>query len=146
MSVVLRAFDGNGNLVAGPGVRNPSSITLAAGQQYAKLVSELFGLQSFDGWIEADASAPGLGIFVATGSGDMLQLDGTVPRDPSADFVLPHGDALAVLVNPSARPATVTLTDFAAAQTHSLTIPARRKIVMPLAGAAGVPSSAPLST
>src|SRR5207237_460008 len=57
MSVVLRAFDGNGDLVAGPGVRNPSSITLAAGQQYAKLVSELFGLQSFDGWIEAESLA-----------------------------------------------------------------------------------------
>ena len=146
MSVVLRAFDGNGNLVAGPGVRNPSSITLAAGQQYAKLVSELFGLQSFDGWIEADASAPGLGIFVATGSWDMLQLDGTVPRDPSADFVLPHGAALAVLVNPSGRPATVTLTDFASAQTQSLTIPARGKIVMPLAGAVRVRSSEPLAT
>src|SRR5204862_7266467 len=40
MSVVLKAIDERGNLVVGPGVRNPTSITLRAGQQYAKLVSE----------------------------------------------------------------------------------------------------------
>jgi len=147
MSVVLKAFDESGNLVVGPGIRNPTSITLTAGQQYARLVSELFGLQSFDGWIEADASAPGLGIFVATGSSDMQGLYGTVPRDLSADFVLLHAGALEVLVNPSARAASVTLTEFGSGQTLSpLTIPARGRIVFLLHSPVRVRSSEPLAT
>ena len=145
MSVVLKAIDESGNLVVGPGVRNPTSITLTAGQQYAKLVSELFGLQTFDGWIEADASAPGLGIFVATGSWDMQRLDGTVAQDLSSDFVLLHAGVSAILVNPSARVANITLTELASGQTLSLTIPARGRIVTPLTGAVRIRSSESLA-
>ncbi|HYR43959.1 MAG TPA: IPT/TIG domain-containing protein, partial [Terriglobia bacterium] len=119
-SVVLRAMDAKGNLITGTGIRNPTAITLAAGQQYAKLISELFGLQSFDGWIEADASTTGLGIFVATGSWDMQRFDGSVMRDPSMDFVLFHTGASAILVNPTARPANVTLTELASGRSQQL--------------------------
>ena len=141
MSVVLKAIDVNGNLITGTGIRNPTSVTLTAGQLYAKLVSELFGLQSFDGWIEADAAAPGLGIFVVTGSWNMQRLDGTVPRDPSSDFVLFHGGASALLVNPSPRIANVTVIDFAGGQDQSFTIPARSRIVISLTGPVRVRSS-----
>src|SRR5207248_1074520 len=111
MSVVLKAMDANGNLVSGSGVQNPTSITLSAGQQYSKLVSELFGIQSFDGWIEADASAAGLGIFVTTGSWDMQRLDASVVRDVCSDFVFFHAGASAILANPTVRPANVTMTE-----------------------------------
>src|SRR5262249_45395276 len=52
MTVVLRAYDANGAMVFGSGIRNPATISLAAGQQYAKLLTELLGLQTFDGWVE----------------------------------------------------------------------------------------------
>src|SRR5207247_1456625 len=81
MTVVLRAYDANGALIVGAGIRNPATISLAAGQQYARLLPELLGIQSFDGWIEAEASAPGLGIFIATGAWDSSTLDGSVARD-----------------------------------------------------------------
>ena len=144
-SVVLRAMDANGNLITGAGIRNPTAITLAAGQQYAKLVSELFGLQSFDGWIEADASATGLGIFVVTGSWDMQRFDGSVVRDLSTDFVLFHTGASAILVNPSARVANVTLTELGTSRRQLLTIPARGRLVTTLAGVVRVQSSEALA-
>ncbi len=148
MSVVLKAMDANGNLVSGSGVRNPTSITLGAGQQYAKLVSELFGIQSFDGWIEADASAAGLGIFVTTGSWDMQRLDASVARDVSSDFVLFHAGASAILVNPSVRSANVTITEFTTSTTgrmQSLTIPMHGQVVMTVNGAVRVQSSEALA-
>jgi Matrixin/IPT/TIG domain len=145
MSVVLKAMDANGNLITGPGIFNPTTIALAANQQYAKLVSELFGLQSFDGWIEADASAAGLGIFVATGSWDMQHLDGIVPRKPSTDFVLFHKGASAILVNPSPREAAVTFTEFGTGRIQSLSFPPQSRIVSPLTGAMHVQSSEALA-
>jgi hypothetical protein len=84
MSVVLRAMDSDGALIGGAVVRNPATVNLAAGQQYARLVTEIFGLETFDGWIEIEASAPGLGIFTATGSWDTSQLDGSVARETSS--------------------------------------------------------------
>jgi hypothetical protein len=145
MSIVLKAMDANGNLVSGSGIRNPTSITLGAGQQYAKLVSELFGIQSFDGWIEADASAAGLGIFVTTGSWDMQRLDASVARDVSSDFVLFHAGASAILVNPSARTANVTMTEFTTGHLQSLTIPPHGRVVTTLNGVVRVQSSEALA-
>jgi hypothetical protein len=144
-SVVLKAMDGSGNLISGSGIRNPVTISLTAGQQYAKLVSELFGVQSFDGWIEADASAPGLGIFVATGSRDLQHLDGNAVRDPSSDFVLFHPGASAILVNPSVRIANVTLTEFGTGRNQSLTIPPRGRSITTLTGVVRVQSSEALA-
>ena len=145
MSVTLSAIDANGNLITATGIRNPTTITLAPDQEYTKLVSELFGLQSFDGWIEADASAPGLGIFVATGSTDMQHLDGSVVEDLSTDSLLFHTGASAFLVNPSPRVANVTLTAFGTTAGQSLTIPPRSRFVTSLSGVTRVQSSEPLA-
>src|SRR5262249_17403799 len=134
MTVVLRAYDANGAMVFGSGIRNPATISLAAGQQYAKLLTELLGLQTFDGWVEVEASAPGLGIFTATGGWDSLTLDGSVARDPSADFVLFHAGASAVFVNPSSRSASVTMTFLGANATQSLSIAPRGRFVTTLPG------------
>jgi hypothetical protein len=146
MSVALSAFDTNGNLITGSGIQNPVTITLTAGQEYAKLVSELFGLQSFDGWIEADASATGLGIFVATGSSDMLHLDGTTVVDLSDDFILFHPGASAILVNPSSRVANLTLTALSTGTSQSLAIAPRSRLVTTLGDVTRVHSSEPLSS
>ena len=145
MSVVLRAFDDNGALIAGPGVRNPTTITLTAGQQYARLLPELFGIPNFDGWIETEASSSGLGIFTATGAWDMSTLDGSVARDPSADFVLFHAGASAIFVNPSTRIANVTMTAFGTGSGQSFTIPARGRVVRALTDIVRVQSSEALA-
>src|SRR5262249_23949361 len=61
MSVVLKAFNASGMMImANSRVQNPVTINLAAGQQYARLIQELFGMTAFDGWIQVEASAPGL--------------------------------------------------------------------------------------
>src|SRR6185369_9554802 len=137
--------DASGNPITGTGVRNPSMISLIAGQQSAKLISELFGVQTFDGWIEVEASAPGLGIFTATGAWNMSSLDGSVARDTSTDFVLFHAGASAILVNPSSRPANVTMTSLGASGTQSFSIPPRSRVVTTLGSAVRVQSSEALA-
>lgn len=139
MSVVLKAMDANGNLISGTGVRNPTTVTLSAGQQYARLISEIFGVQTFDGWIETEASAPGLGIFTATGSWDLTRLDGAAVRALSSDFVLFHAGASAVLVNSSTRTASVSM------GSQPLTIPPRSRIGITVPGIVRVQSSEPLA-
>lgn len=141
MSVVLKAMDSSGALIAGAGVRNPAAVTLAAGQQYARLLPELFGIQTFDGWIEAEASGSGLGVYTATGSWDMKTLDGSVAGPASADFVLFHSGASAVLVNPSTRAANVTISAFGVASGQSLSIPARSRVAVPVSGVTRVRST-----
>lgn len=145
MSVSLSAFDNNGNLINGAGIHNPTTITLAANQEYTKLVSELFGLQSFDGWIEADVSATGLSIFLATGSTDMQHLDGAAVSDLSADFLLFHPGASAILVNPSPRTANVTLSGLGAITTQAVTIAPHSRFVTTIPGVTRIQSSEALS-
>ncbi|HYR87119.1 MAG TPA: IPT/TIG domain-containing protein [Terriglobia bacterium] len=145
MSVVLKAMDSSGALISGVGVRNPTAVTLAAGQQYARLISEIFAVTAFDGWIEVEASANGLGIYTATGSADMTQLDGNVVRDLSTDFVLLHTGATTILVNPSTRTANVTVTTVGTANIQSLTIAPRSRMVMTSPGVVRVQSSEALA-
>jgi hypothetical protein len=145
MTVVLRAYDATGAPILGSGVRNPTTITMAAGQQYAKLLSELFGLATFDGWVEVEASAPGLGIFTATGAWNMSTLDGSVARDASTDFVLFHSGASATFVNPSTRTANVTMTSMTTQVVQSFTIPARGMFVTTLSSTVRVQSSEALA-
>jgi hypothetical protein len=145
MTVVLRAYDANGALVFGPGIRNPATVSLAAGQQHAQLVTELLGLQSFEGWIEAEASAPGLGIFTATGAWDTSSLDGAIARETSADFVLFHAGAVAVLVNPSPRAANVVMTSLTTTATQSFSIAPKAMVVTTLESAVRVQSSEALA-
>jgi hypothetical protein len=144
MSVVLKAYDANGNLVEGGGVQNPVTLALSAGQQYARLIQELFGLYSFDGWIRIAASKAGLGVYSATGSWNMSEMDGAIARDPSTDFILLHPGATAVLVNPSPRTATVTITDFDT-NSETVTIPPLSKASVPVSAISRVQSSEALA-
>jgi hypothetical protein len=109
------------------------------------LLSEIFGVTTFDGWVEAEASASGLGIYTATGSWNMTRLDGAVARTTSSDFVLFHAGASATLVNPSPRPANVTLTAMGTAGSQSLAIPARGRITITVPGIVRVQSSEALA-
>jgi hypothetical protein len=145
MTVVLRAYDSNGTAILGPGIRNPATISLAAGQQSAALLAELIGLQSFDGWIESEASNSGLGIFTATGAWDMSTLDGSVARDTSADFVLFHAGATAIFVNPSTRTANVSMTFLDGIGSRSFSIPPRGRFVTTLTNPVRVQSSEALA-
>jgi hypothetical protein len=145
MNVVLRAFDATGAYILGPGIRNPVTVSLATGQQSAKLVSELFGVQTFDGWIQVEASAGGLGVFTATGALDLSAMDGTVARDLSTDFVMFHAGATAILVNPSPRVATVSITDLGTGNIQQVPIPATGRLVSSLSGAARVKSTEALA-
>jgi hypothetical protein len=145
MSVVLRAYDANGNMILGSGIRNPATLSLSAGQQYAKQISELFGLKSFDGWIQAEASAPGLGIFVATGARDLSTLDGSVIRETSSDFVLFHQGGSAIFVNPSSRAANVTMTAFGTNAIETFSIPSKGRVVKTLSMPVRVKSSEALA-
>jgi hypothetical protein len=145
INVVLRAFDNDGAYILGPGIRNPVTVSLAAGQQSAKLVSELFGVQTFDGWIQLEASAPGLGVFTATGAVDLSSMDGSVARDTATDFVMFHGGASAILVNPSPRSATVTITDLRAGSNQGFTMPPVSRLVITLNGPARVQSTEALA-
>jgi hypothetical protein len=146
MLVTMRAMDDDGNLISGPGVRNPFIITLGAGQQSARMIPEIFGIGSFDGWIEIEASAPGLGVYTATGSPDAREMDGGVARELSPDFVLFQPAATAILINPSSRLAEVTITDFGSGASRSLTIPPRGKITTALSESPSrIRSSEPLA-
>jgi hypothetical protein len=145
MTVVLRAMDSSGTLISGVGVRNPTAVTLAAGQQYARLIPEIFGISTFDGWIEAEASVSGLGIYTATGSLDMTQLDGNVVGDLSSSFVLFHPGASAVLVNPSTRSANLTITSMGTGTVQPVSVPPRSRIVMTVPNIVLVQSSEALA-
>jgi hypothetical protein len=139
MSVTLSAFDNNG------AVLGTTTISLNPGQQYAKLVSELFNLSSLEGWVEAVPSAPGLGVFTATGSRDNRDLDGSVPRDLLSDFVVLHGGATLWIANPSTQPATVTITAVGTSTLATLNIPGRGRISTILQSASRVVSSQPVA-
>jgi matrixin/IPT/TIG domain-containing protein len=145
MTVVFRAYDSNGAMIFGPGIRNPAAVSLNAGQQYARLLPEIFGFQTFDGWLEVEASTPGLGVFTATGAWDLSMLDGAVAADASTDFVLFHPGASAIFVNPSPRVANVTMTFMSAPGGESFSIPPRGRVVRTINGAVRVQSSEALA-
>jgi hypothetical protein len=145
MTVTLRAMDSNGTLITGPGIENPVVVNLAARQQYTRLVSDLFGLQTFDGWIEASPSVAALNIFTAVGTLDSTQLDAYIARETSADFALFHIGASAIIVNPSTRTASVTISAFGATGSESLSIPPRSRVVKTITAAERVRSSEPLA-
>jgi len=145
MSVVLKAFDTAGNLIMGSGIENPVTISLSAGRQYARLVRELFGFGTFDGWIQVEASAAGLGAYTATGTTNMSEMDGSVPSRTSADFVLFHPGGLAFLVNPSPTlTANVTINEFGTGNSRTLTIPPMARISTPVSAVSRVQSTEPL--
>jgi hypothetical protein len=145
MNVVLRAFDSGGAYILGAGIRNPIRISLSAGQQYARVLPELFGIQTFDGWIQVEATSPGLGVFTATGAWDLSTLDGSVARDAATDFVLFHSGASAILVNPTPRTANVMITDVNTGIGTSISIPPLSRYIQALSGVKRVHSSEALA-
>jgi hypothetical protein len=139
MSVTLRAMDNNGAILG------TSTVSLNPGQQYAKLVTELFNLSSLEGWVEVVPSGPGLGIFSATGSRDDRDLDGLVPRELLSDFIVLHAGSTLWMVNPSAQPATVTITGIGSSTSTTLNIPPRGRISTTYPAASRIVSTQPLA-
>jgi hypothetical protein len=132
-------------LVSGHGVRNPATVTLAAGQQQARVIGDVFGLTSFDGWIEIESLAADLGVYAATGSADVTELDGIVPREPSSDFLVMHAGATLVMVNPFSRSATATIRDLVQGTTRTMEVPARSRVTTSITGISRVTSTEPLA-
>jgi hypothetical protein len=139
MSVTLNAVRDSG------AVAGTATVSLNPGQQYAKLITELFSLPSFEGWVEVVPSAPGLGVLAATGSRDNRDLDAIVPKNLSSDFVMLHGGATLWMVNPAGQPASVTVSGIGSASSTTLTIPARGRTGVTLQAAARITSSLPLA-
>jgi hypothetical protein len=139
MSVTLNAVTNSG------AVAGTATVFLNPGQQYAKLITELFSLPSFEGWVEVVPSAPGLGVLAATGSRDNRDLDAIVPKDLLSDFVMLHAGATLWMVNPSGQSAAVTVTAIGSSSPTTLNIPARGRARVTLQGASRVTSSQPLA-
>jgi hypothetical protein len=139
MSVTLRAMDNSG------AVLGTNTVSLNPGQQYARLVTELFNVSSLEGWVEVAPSGPGLGIFSATGSRDDRDLDGLVPRDLLSDFIVLHAGSTLWMVNPSPQAATVTITAIGSSTSTTLNIPARGRISTTLLAASRIVSTQPLA-
>ena len=132
--VVLRAINIDGALTLGPGIRNPASVRLEPGEQWARLIPEIFGVVSFTGWFELEASDPSLRTYMTTGRTDLVRFDGARSASPSKDFFLFHEGANATLVNPSAKSVTATITRVATGTSQPFEIPARSRRTTPLTG------------
>ena len=143
--VVLRAIDTDGTLPMGPGIRNPTAIHLEAGEQLARLVPELLGLSSFNGWIELEASSEGLDAYAATGREDLRGVDGVRPSPASTSFYMLHGGADAYLVNPGTESTTVTIRRLDDGTSLPLEIPPRSRRTTPLEGPVLMSSPLPVA-
>src|SRR5262249_28007844 len=118
---------------------------LAAGQQSARLISELFWVFNFDGWIEIEESSPGLGVYTASGSWNLQQMDGSVGRDTLNHFFMFYARGTPVLVYPSTRVATVTITDVSTAAVRTLMLAPRSRVSTTLTNVSRIRSSEPLA-
>ncbi len=143
--VVLRAVNTDGSIPMGLGIRNPTAIQLEGGQQWARLVSEIFGLSGFDGWIELEASENNLRAYAATGANDLSQFDGVSPAAPATDFFFLHRGASAILVNPDPQPVTATITDLDTQLSSLLEIPPLSRKTMPLTSPVRITASTPIA-
>ena len=132
--VVLRAIDIDGALALGPGIQNPATARLGPGEQWARLIPEIFGSDSFTGWFELEASDTDLRTYMATGRTGLVRFDGASSASPSKDFFLFHEGANAILINPGAQSVTATITRLATRTSQPLEIPARSRRTTPLTG------------
>ncbi|MFQ5740423.1 MAG: RHS repeat domain-containing protein [Acidobacteriota bacterium] len=116
------AYNRSGQL-AGYG-QNPSSERLAAGQQSARLASEIFqtGAEAQDAWVELSSNSTRLSSFFQFGNGSLTELDGSIAlsrhnREFFFSRVYQGDDALRdqraqtylSLANPTSEPVTVVL-------------------------------------
>ena len=143
--VVLRAVNTDGSLPMGLGIRNPTTIGLEPGQQWARLVSEIFGLSGFDGWIELEASENSLRAYTATGANDLSEFDGASPAVPATDFFFFHSGGSAILINPSLQSVTATITNLDTQQSSPLDIPPRSRRTTPLAAPVRITAATPIA-
>jgi len=134
-SVVLKAINDNGQQLAS------TSLELNAGQQVARLISELFGLNAFDGWVEIQSNDVGLKVYATTGSRDTHNLDGSVPGDSVKEFVALHAGWILHLVNPSLQTAMVTLNPVAGGAGLTASIPPRGRFRLELPWTARISST-----
>ncbi len=143
--VVLRAVNPDGSLPTGLGVRNPTSIRLEPGQQWARLLSEIFGISVFDGWLDLEASEAGLRAYTTSGTLDLNEFDGASPALSATDFFFFHTGADAILINPSTESVTAMITDLDTAQSLPLEIPPRSQRTTPLDGPVRIVAPAPIA-
>ncbi len=118
VQVVYRLYDNEGNLVLGPGITNPLSLTLDPGEQLPVLSTQIFDVPSGNtpGWVEVQATSPDVRAFYLYGADDLSFLDGAdVSGETMTDFVFHRvqddGDTYFTslsLVNPNATEASIT--------------------------------------
>jgi hypothetical protein len=143
---VLVAIDPDGELVAGMGIRNPRTIELGAGEQWARLVDEIFGLPAFDGWIEVRSSSASLRSYVSVGARSLERVDGAAPSLPTTDFHLLHGDATAVLVNPGWTNVTATIRSVSGSNDElEVAVPARSRREVGIGRAVRITTTGPVA-
>lgn len=114
----VTAFGEDGDLLAGDGLTNPASVTIPAGQQLARLTSELFGRdfpEGVIGWIQAVSPVPGLTGFFILLDGSLNGMDGAdlppLGLELAFNQVRLDGGHSTVLnvFNPNSQPAQVEL-------------------------------------
>jgi len=149
-TAVLTMISSDGTPLAAAGLRNPRTISLGAGQHYARLIPELFGIDppTSGGWIEIEASSADLGVYVGEGRLDRRSLDGFTARTPAGNFIVMHpgptGGTQVDMINPSSRPASVTITQMSGVAINFRTIPPRGALRENVPGFSRVDSSEPL--
>ena len=114
----LTGFGTLGNLISGPGITNPASLSLNAGRQVAMIDSQVLGpgLPGIrePGWLKVDGNVPEVVGFFLAFNAALSVLDGaSVSAAAPASFVLPEIEDLGFtrihMVDPNPNPATVTL-------------------------------------
>lgn len=132
--VVFRAVDPDGGLRSGLGIRNPTTVTLDAGEQFSGLLGDVFGLSGFSGWVELESSEPTLRALTSSGAADLSVLDATGRSPVLKEFLLLHTEGFAVLVNPGESETTVTTTRLETGTTETIAIGARERSMIALEG------------
>jgi len=95
--LTLTAIDGSGAKIAGADIQNPTTTSLAPGQQKAFVVTELFGqglaAKNSSGWVRIESTVSRLLSFFLLFNGSLGVLDGAdVSSASSASVVLPAVD------------------------------------------------------
>lgn len=103
--VTLTAYENSGSLMTTEAGRNPFIVSVPAGGQLSRLVSELFGSDTnrSGGWIKVTSERPGISGLFLNFNPPLTAMDGAnFSNRLSADFVLPEiKNAEVSLVNPS---------------------------------------------
>jgi hypothetical protein len=116
-TLTFTAFDASGSLIAGPGITNPASLELKAGEQIPVIDYQLFGAGLMDreipGWFKVEsASSPVVGFYLIFNQ-TLTLLDGTdASSRTAAAFILPEIEDAGItqihVANPNMAPATLT--------------------------------------